>query len=1443
MTMDVSARRQRLWQSWALALLLCLLFAGPTLALAPDKAIADYAVDFWQDAQDGSGLPQRSVTAILQTSDGYLWLGTKGGLARFDGVRFVTYDDKRPNQLAESEVWALAEDKDGSLWIGTYGGGLSHLKEGVFERTKIELPSAFVTRLVMSPDGALWIGTNGGLVRRKDGRSEVFRTAEGLPSNVVTALHLDQDGTLWIGTEKGLASYLNGRIIDDTRHQPALVGPVSAIAGGGREGLWLGLWQTSQGFGLRRYHAGAVTSFTTREGLPSDAVTSLLIDKHGMLWIGTLAGICRHRNGRFEQYYTELAGSGVRGVLERVSARNVQALQLDREGSLWVGTRFDGLLRLRDVPFSALTFGPSGSANNDVRTILEDHRGVVWLGAASGLWRVEGESRISIVLPGGVGGDALAEDPEGSLWVGTEAGVFALRNGQPARTGNAVLDRVVVSALLADSGGSLWIGSRSDGLYRFGAGLLTHFTPQDGLLGSQVRALARDSRGHLWVGTKDGGVSCLRSGRFTTFDASRGLASGAVQALLVDRDDTVWVGTRRGLARIKNDKVAMLTVQNGLPANYFFQIVEDDRQALWLNYGSGVTRVTKDALNAVADGKVTQLEAQVFAGESGMHSTFLTAPNQPLAARTRDGSVWFPTAYGAARVNPAAMPHNDVAPPVRVEELRADGRMLPSHEGLRVPAGNGNLEIHYTGLSFLAPERVHFKYKLEGLDKNWQDAQTRRVAYFTNVPPRTYRFRVIAFNNDGVPSTEEAALVFTVLPHWWQSRWFFAFAAVFILGLAFAAYAWRVNALKTSQRELAQKVEERTQDLQQEITLHKVTEAKLNDQVVERQAAEDEAHRAADEAREFAAKLAQSNTELTEKQQEIEREVVERRRAESEARSFAERLTQSNAELMEKQAQLERENAERSRAETEARSLAEQLTRSNTDLTGKQQEIEREVVERRRAETEARSLAERLTQSNAELVDKQQQLESENTERRRAEEAAGRERDLLHALMDNIPDLIYFKDGDGRFARINQAYADAVALHSPAAAIGRTAFDFHAEEYARQMQAEERTLLQTGQSLIGTVEHDPRGDRFYLATKVPLRDPSGGVTGLVGISKDITERKRAEERLERDLQAFLELVACAAKGDLTKRCQEGEDTLGRIGRSVNHMLEQFTTILAGARDTAFTVSTSSAEILAAATQIAKGSQYGSDQVQSTSAAVEEMTASMSQVSRHAAESADGARRVLEQVREGEDAVNATALGMTRIDAAANATAEKMRLLEKRSKQIFEIIALIEEIASQSTLLSLNAAIEAAHAGDAGRGFAVVAEEIRRLADRSVESTKAVTEIVGGIVEETRLVLSAMENGVREVQAGRDLSERAQRSLRAIQDLVESSASLAGQISNATHEQVQVTQTVSQAMQAIANIAHESSAGAHETSKAVRDLVDLSEQLTRAISRFQIGTPA
>jgi PAS domain S-box-containing protein len=464
------------------------------------------------------------------------------------------------------------------------------------------------------------------------------------------------------------------------------------------------------------------------------------------------------------------------------------------------------------------------------------------------------------------------------------------------------------------------------------------------------------------------------------------------------------------------------------------------------------------------------------------------------------------------------------------------------------------------------------------------------------------------------------------------------------------------------------------------------------------------------------------------------------------------------------------------------------------------------------------------------------------TEKRLAEHALARERDLLHALMDNTPDYIYFKDAAGRFRRINNALAGLLGVANPEDAVGKTDRDFFGSEAVEQLSFDEQHIVETGTSLIGKVEHAVRADgtsHWVLSTKVPILDASGKVSGIVGISKDITERKEAEEALERSLEEFLRVVSAVSEGDLTRRGVEGDDTLGRIASSINKMLDNFGSMLAQVKQTALSVSSSATEILAASEQIAAGSDRQTDAVAGTSSEVEQMAASMSQVSRNAEASAEAARRALVTAESGDRIVLDTAEAMLRINGAVQETAEKMRLLAKRSSEISEIINLINDVASQTNLLALNAAIEAAHAGELGLGFTVVAEEIRKLAERSARAVKDVNKLISSVQNETASALAAMEIGMREVEDGGRLAEEARRSLQNISGVVRQSADLIEEISIASEEQARMTRSVAAAMQTISGVTVEASAGAQETTRTLHGMVELSERLNDGISQFKI----
>jgi PAS domain S-box-containing protein len=834
-TTAAAVRRARTCRAGAL---LCLsLLAGlagavcvaATASAQQGPATRQHLVDLWQQAD---GLPQNYVFTVLQSRDGYLWIGTRSGLARFDGVRFTSFDDRIPGQLRESEVWALAEDRASALWVGTYGGGLTRVQNGRFTTfgTGDGLPSDRIRSLAADRDGSLWVGTENGLVHRQGDKFTVVAPKGFAPGQVITALHADQNGVLWIGTATGLFSLRGEQLVNHTAvHADTLSGMVTAIAGDEQQGLWLGV-EPGGGHegGLRLLEKAGITSYSVREGLASEHVMSIAVDGD-TVWVGTRQGLCRLRGGgRVEQYTNDVWGFAGLKVLDRVAEQGVPTLALDHEGSLWFGTQLDGLGRLRRAPLLYASGGAADERGVDVRALIEDRNGILWMGTAHDLRRVDGETTTTYAtVPAGSAADALAVDREGRLLVGSPHGLFRLQSGrlEPVPLFQAQPN---VSVLFADSRGDVWIGTRSTGVYRDSAAGLTHLTSRTGLLGDQVRAIAEDNQGNIWIGTRGGGVSRVRDGKIETFGVPQGLAGHDVQALSADASGSVWAATRQGLSRIQNGRVVSITAAQGLPANYFYQILED-RGHLWMTCARGIARIPLAQLNAVADGRAATLAGEIFGAESGMAHTTVTLVHQPTALKRRDGRLWFATTRGAAVIDLEAMPHNIIPPPVHIEQVAVNRRARAFVNGMRLAPDERDIEVHYTALSFVVPQEVQFKYMLEGFDAEWVEANTSRAAHYTNLPRGQYRFRVIASNNDGVWNKDGASWAFEVLPLWYERRWVWAVIGVIVALSAVGAHQHRLAQLRARERELSIRVKERTDDLAQLM-------AELEDRIKERTA-------------------------------------------------------------------------------------------------------------------------------------------------------------------------------------------------------------------------------------------------------------------------------------------------------------------------------------------------------------------------------------------------------------------------------------------------------------------------------------------------------------------------------------------------------------------------------------------------------------------------------
>ncbi|MEO6326545.1 MAG: two-component regulator propeller domain-containing protein [Thermoanaerobaculia bacterium] len=830
-------------------LLALTMYTAPLLALDPQKAVTQYRHDVWTTK---NGLPQSSVESITQTRDGYLWLGTQEGVARFDGISFTVFDRRNTDALKHNRVLTLLEDGGGRLWMGTEGGGLTVFMAGRFRTFgRAEgLPNTFIRFLVEDAAGVLWVGTDGGLACIEDERVTLPPAVSPLAGQLVTGLARTADGALWIGTrELGLFRLKEGRLSDEGVALGLARTWISAVAADRDGSLWIGARGS-----LHRLANGVLTSLGAAEGLEPGPIHAVLRDRDGNLWLGGESGLYRLAGTRLTRLDTT----------NGLSNNLIQSLHEDREGSLWIGTMDGGLNRLSDTTFTTYSTG-EGLAEKGAAPIFEDRDRNVWIGTrGGGLSRFTNGTFTTFGTREGLPDlfvQSIAQDRAGTLWFGTRrGGLTRYRDGRfVSFSVSDGLAGASVRSLCEDRSGTLWIGTGA-GMSRMKDGVIKPVSGSDVLERSTTFFILEDHQGALWFATNGGGLVRYAEGRFTTFTTRDGLSNDIVNTLHEDSAGTLWVGTYGGgLCRYQNGVFTRYTTKEGLHDDAVFRILEDARDNLWISCNKGIFRVAKKELESFAAGRTRTVHSVLFGTADGMRNSECNGADQPTGWKSSDGRLWFPTIDGVVVVDPEHLPTNAVPPPVQIESLLVDGRPASVHAALELPPGKERLEFHYAGLSFREPSRVRFAYRLEGYDEEWVDAGTRRAAFYTHIPPGTYRFRVKACNDDGLWNERGAQLSLTLQPRFRQTKLFAFLCIAGVLVAGAGTYRIRVARLENRERELVELVALRTRSLTEE---KERTELALADAQVQRAIAQTAMEHAEEANRAKSAFLANTSHEL-----------------------------------------------------------------------------------------------------------------------------------------------------------------------------------------------------------------------------------------------------------------------------------------------------------------------------------------------------------------------------------------------------------------------------------------------------------------------------------------------------------------------------------------------------------------------------------------------------
>ncbi len=759
-----------------------------------NQYISQYNIRHWTTLD---GFPSNSILTLIQSQDGFIWMGSYNGLIQFDGANARVHDKYSDKYLPSNSILSLYQDASGHFFFGTQNGLTVSTKEG-------------------------WL---------------VFQKEHGLPSNFIFSILRDSQQRLWVGTDRGLCYKVNNRFTNESLDSSLINVPVNDLM----EDRLGQLWVATQGSGVVRIQSGGIQIFNQTAGLPSNNANALELDRDGSVWVGTDEGLCRIGSDMELTQYPD------------VPEKWIRCLRFDRQNQLWVGTD-QGICIYYDKQFSSIL--KVGLPQYQPQDIIEDIEGNIWVATyRSGVFKLHLGKFSTISEIDGLSGQkvlSLFHTRENNILAATDNGLDIISNGKISVLKPAdQLPIPSVKDVYQDSRDRLWICTRA-GLIQISDGEETLITTEDGLSDNYVRTAMEDSNGNIWIGTQDG-LNLLSGNEFQQFDVSHGLASPFIIALFEDSRGDIWISTRGGLTRYSNgsfqsyymkdglpgnvvfriheDEQGLLwigtdggvvqfdgssftsyTMADGLPVETAFQVLEDNNGNLWVSSDQGIYKMSRQKLLQLKDGNVSSLTPRLFTHHDGMRTSECTASSR--AVKDDAGRIWFATFDGIALINPAKVTINTVPTPVLIQDIQVNDNPLPVGQAILMQSDQNRLQIRYTALSYVSPEQVRFKYMLEGHDADWIDAGTTREILYPSFPAGRYTFKVIACNNDGIWNLTGAELVIRKLEHFYKSPWFY-FSMVGLGVLVFWVYfRLRVMKMKENQKLLEDQVSERTQEIQ-----------------------------------------------------------------------------------------------------------------------------------------------------------------------------------------------------------------------------------------------------------------------------------------------------------------------------------------------------------------------------------------------------------------------------------------------------------------------------------------------------------------------------------------------------------------------------------------------------------------------------------------------------